>query len=52
MATDYKLENPNISEEENNYKFRLVKNIADSFFLVSKDEQEKIRYDIDINKKR
>ena len=51
MATDYKLENPNISaEEENNYKLRLIKDTADSFLLASKDEQGKIKYDININK--
>ena len=51
MATNYKLENPNISaEEENNYKLRLIKDTADSFLLASKDEQGKIKYDININK--
>ena len=43
MATDYKLENPNMStEEETNYKLRTIKNTADSFLLAQKDSAGKI----------
>lgn len=51
MATDYKLENPIMtSEEEANYKLRTIKKIADSFLLAEKDKTGKIKWSIDIEK--
>lgn len=51
MATDYKLENPSMtSEEEANYKLRTIKKIADSFLLAEKDKTGKIKWNIDIEK--
>ena len=51
MATDYKLENPNMTlEEENNYKLRYIKNTADSFLLANKDENGKVNWSVDMNK--
>lgn len=51
MATDYKLENPRMtSEEEANYKLRTIKKIADSFLLAEKDKTGKIKWSIDIEK--
>ncbi len=51
MATDYKLENPSMtSEEEANYKLRTIKKIADSFLLAEKDKTGKIKWSIDIEK--
>lgn len=51
MATDYKLENPGMTlEEENNYKLRYIKNTADSFLLAHKDENGKINWSVDMEK--
>ena len=51
MATDYKLENPNMTlEEENNYKLRYIKNTADSFLLANRDENGKVNWSVDMNK--
>ena len=51
MAKDYKLDNPGMSlEEENNYKLRYIKKIADSFLIAHKEENEKISWGVDIDK--
>lgn len=43
MATNYKLENPNMTaEEEINYKLKIIKNTADGFLLVQKMNQVKL----------
>ena len=51
MAQDYKLDNINIPlEEENNYKLKYIKNIANSFLIAKKDESGKIIWTADIKK--
>lgn len=51
MTTDYKLENPRMtSEEEANYKLRTIKKIADSFLIAHKDENGKINWSVDMEK--
>lgn len=51
MATDYKLENPDMTlEEENNHKLRYIKSTADSFLIAKKDENGKINWSVDIDK--
>lgn len=51
MATDYKLENPGMTlEEENNYKLRYIKSTADSFLLAQKDKNGKINWSVDMEK--
>ncbi len=51
MAQDYKLDNSNIPlEEENNYKLKYIKNIANSFLIAKKDESGKIIWTADIKK--
>lgn len=51
MATDYKLENPGMTlEEENNYKLRYIKSTAVSFLLAHKDENGKINWSVDMEK--
>lgn len=51
MATNYKLENPGMTlEEENNYKLRYIKSTADSFLLAHKDENGKINWSVDMEK--
>lgn len=51
MKTDYKSENPNMSEDEEiNYKLRQIKNTANSFLVAHKDNQGKIIFEADMNK--
>lgn len=51
MATNYKLENPNMTaEEEINYKLKIIKNTADGFLLVQKDESGKIEWIVNMKK--
>lgn len=51
MATDYKLENPGMTlEEENNYKLKYIKDTADSFLIAKKDENGKINWNANIDK--
>lgn len=51
MAMDYKLENPGMSlEEENNYKLKYIKNMADSFLIAKKDKNGKIIWDANVDK--
>lgn len=51
MATDYKLENPGMTlEEENNYKLKYIKSTAVSFLLAHKDENGKINWSVDMEK--
>lgn len=51
MATDYKLENPNMTlEEEYNYKLKYVRTTAESFLLAHKDENGKINWSVDMKK--
>ena len=50
-ATDYKLENPNMSsKEEYNYKLKYIKKMADSFLLAQKDKNGKIKWNVDSEK--
>ena len=50
-ATNYKLENPNMTEaEEYNYKLKYIKSVADSFLLAQKDKNGKIKWSVDIEK--
>lgn len=51
MATDYKLENLGMTlEDENNYKLKYIKDIADSFLIAKRDKNGKINWDVDIDK--
>lgn len=51
MATNYKLENPYMTaEEEINYKLKIIKNTADDFLLVQKDESGKIEWIVNMKK--
>ena len=51
MSKDFKIDNPNISlEEEYDYKLRYIKQFADSFLITSKDETGKISWSVDIDK--
>ncbi len=51
MAADYKLQNPNISlEEENNYKLRYIKNFANSFLHTQKNENGVVVWVADMDK--
>ena len=51
MATNYKLENPNMTlEEEYNYKLRYIRTTAENFLLAHKDENGKINWSVDIEK--
>ena len=51
METSYRLENPNMSlEEEINYKLRYIKNTAYSFLSAQKDENGKINWTINQEK--
>ena len=51
MTTNYKLENPNMTaEEEINYKLKTIKNTADGFLLAQKDESGKIEWSVNMKK--
>lgn len=51
MATDYKLDNPRMTlEDENNSKLKYIKNVADSFLIVKTDENGKIIWHVNIDK--
>ena len=51
MAADYKLQNSNISlEEENNYKLRYIKNFANSFLHTQKNENGVVVWVADMDK--
>ena len=51
MSSDYKLENPSMTlEEENNYKLKYIKSVADSFLLAQKENNGKINWSVDMEK--
>lgn len=51
MSSDYKLENPNMTlEEENNYKLKYIKSVADSFLVSQKENNGKINWSVDMEK--
>lgn len=51
MSSDYRLENPNMTlEEENNYKLKYIKSVADSFLVAQKENNGKINWSVDFEK--
>lgn len=51
MAADYKLNNSNMSDEEEiNYKLKYIKKMADSFLIAHKSEFGKINWEVNLDK--